>query len=357
MTARAFAGSRPRIAKSIHAFIILLMILFLPIQVCKMVICTPLQAFWDDSIQDETCLNQGILYMCDTTIAMVSDLAILGLPIYLTWSLSVKIEKKLKISILLGAGGIAVGLTAYRLYKTWMYTNTKDLTVDVVAIITLSYVKIALGPLASTEATKEEESVTTDMQYRTGELSIGIVCACLPSVNLLLERRASKKCLYQNDSSDITTKDKHRPKSSSKFSSWITSKRSTTTTHTPTTWEQSTTGPNHTTVYQVDIDVELGTITEIAGEDDMDIIRGQGRSGRTRVMSMDGRREGWLAPSTGQQKKNNKNHDPKTGLPTSSSEVVFVGESNIPPWDFIWDGRRTAFTDTRLQELKHERPP
>lgn len=117
----------------------MLVIMFLPIQICKMAICTPVDAFWDDSITDKKCLNQGILFVCDSLIAVLSDLAILVLPIYLTWSLSVTVEKKLQILILLGAGGIAVvGLTAYRLYKSWLYAASSDITVDIVPIAILS---------------------------------------------------------------------------------------------------------------------------------------------------------------------------------------------------------------------------
>lgn len=180
------------------------------------------------------------------------------------------------------------------------------------------------------------------------------MCACLPSVNILLERGASKQGAGQNKPRNIGVMGKPRSsKGSSKFSSWVSSKLSTT--HNSTTGDQSSTVLDHTTIHQVNVDVELGTITEIAGEeDDFDITRGQGRSGRARVMSMDGRREGWLAAPTGPEQRPKDASKPGNNEP--SSEVVFVGESG-PTWDFIWDGRRTTFTETRLQELRHERPP
>lgn len=122
-----------------------------------------------------------------------------------------------------------------------------------------------------------------------------------------------------------------------------------------------------TTIFQVDVDVELGTIAETAGEE-MDVTSGQGRSGRSRVLSIDGRREGWLAPSptlacqdeeAGKQGEKSGHHQM-----APSSEVIYVGETTatggeptLAQWDFIWDGRRTAFTDTRLQELRNHRPP
>lgn len=133
MTAHAFA-SKPRVSRGIHLFIALLVLLSLPIQICKLVICTPVQAFWDDTIRDKTCLNQGILFLCDAMIAVLSDLVILILPICLTWSLAAPVEKKLKILALLGAGGIAVGLTVYRLYRSWLYANKTDSTKDYVPL-------------------------------------------------------------------------------------------------------------------------------------------------------------------------------------------------------------------------------
>lgn len=205
-----------------------------------------------------------------------------------------------------------------------------------------------------------------DNQNRTGELSIGIVCACLPTVNILLERGASRQGTGQHRGPrNIESTNKKKSKgSSARLSSWLSSKLTTITTATTTTNRDQPTTMEHTTViHQVNVDVELGTITETVGEEEMDITRGQGRSGRTRVMSVDGRREGWLAPLPGQeprqqqQSKSSSNHN---GHPTRVEvEVVAVEEdnNNVPPWDFIWDGRRTAFTETRLQDLRHQRPP
>lgn len=185
-----------------------------------------------------------------------------------------------------------------------------------------------------------------------------------------MERRLANKGTGPNGSSDPERMQEQRSSGSKKFASWLSSKLSTNTS--TTLWDQATTttGPEvQTTILQTNVDVELGTITETVGEEEMDITRGQGLSGRTRVMSIDGRREGWLAPSTeGQergrrllQQQQQQQQQPKAksagrNILVPSSEVVFVGET-VPEWDFIWDGRRTPFTETRLQELRHERPP
>lgn len=195
---------------------------------------------------------------------------------------------------------------------------------------------------------------------------------------MLLERRLAKKHATgsSNKSRENESSSEKRFKGSTKFASWLSSKISTNNTST-TMWDHSlaTTGalpdPHpHTTILQVNVDVELGTITETAGEEEMDITRGQAQSGRSRVLSIDGRREGWLAPSssttttttTAGQKPSRGMHgksDWRLGgrNMAPNSGVIYVGESGGPQWDFIWDGRRTAFTETRLQELRHQRPP
>lgn len=423
MTARAFA-SKPRVSRGIHLFIALLVLLLLPIQICKLVICTPVQAFWDDTIRDKTCLNQGILFLCDTMIAVLSDLVILVLPICLTWSLAAPVEKKLKISALLGAGGIAVGLTVYRLYRSWLYANKTDSTMDYVPLGLLAWVIFSFSPPPQTPLSKcvrsqawkrkQKEADKPHNPHRTGELSIGIVCACLPSLNILLERRLAKKYLASGGSphhhrprrgldplDELDNSESKRSGGSARFASWLSSRLSTNTSNTTGMWEASqvqvaaTTAsfgggvgggggplpppPSHadpyahghshtaatTTILQVD--VELGTITETAGEE-VDITSGQGQSGRSRVLSIDGRREGWLAPSptlacqdegAGKQGGKSSHHQM-----APSSEVIYVGEMpatgaepTLSQWDFIWDGTRTAFTDTRLQELRNHRLP
>ncbi|KAI8153869.1 hypothetical protein K4K49_005136 [Colletotrichum sp. SAR 10_70] len=153
------------VARTLHALLVFFLICYFPAQVAKTLVCIPINAFWDPTIRNFKCINQTKLFIYDTTLGIVSDLAILLIPVTLTWTLRVSLLKKVKIVGLLGAGGVAVGITAYRMYLVLKFEDTTDPTVDFV-------------PLDWTV---------------TGELAIGLICACFPSINYLLEQRSLRR--------------------------------------------------------------------------------------------------------------------------------------------------------------------
>lgn len=104
----------------------------------KIVICNPIRSYWDHSIQG-TCLNQPKIFLSDLSLAILTDLIILFVPIPLIWKLSMPISKKLKISVLLGAGGVATGVTIYRLYKVIKLMGTEDFAKDFSILDTMTY--------------------------------------------------------------------------------------------------------------------------------------------------------------------------------------------------------------------------
>lgn len=130
LIARIFA-IRERFAKGIHIFIWALLIAYIPIQVTKTVICTPIRAYWDDSV-DGNCLNQRKVFIVDISVAIITDFVILILPIPSTWWMHVPIRKKIKIVALLGAGGIATAATLCRLALAIAFIHSTDVTADFV---------------------------------------------------------------------------------------------------------------------------------------------------------------------------------------------------------------------------------
>jgi hypothetical protein len=95
--------------------------------VLKIIVCIPVQAFWDPSI-DGKCLNQPTLFVADTSIAILTDIVILLAPIPLTWSMQLPFKKKIKIVSIMGIGGIAVGITVWRVVLVVAYLHAKDAT-------------------------------------------------------------------------------------------------------------------------------------------------------------------------------------------------------------------------------------
>ncbi|SPO06231.1 uncharacterized protein DNG_08920 [Cephalotrichum gorgonifer] len=131
--ARVFAV-RSRVSMGIHIFIVALFIAYIPIQVLKTIVCLPIRAYWDDSVHGR-CLDQYKLFISDIALAILTDFIILVLPIPLTWSLRASTKDKLKVTAILSAGGVAVGVTCYRMYLTVVNTDTANHVEDFVRVI------------------------------------------------------------------------------------------------------------------------------------------------------------------------------------------------------------------------------
>ncbi|KAI7787803.1 integral membrane protein [Diaporthe eres] len=160
---------KPMISRGVKVFICTLALAYLPVQGLKTFICTPIAAFWEPTYTDvETgenpyCLDQSRLFMCDISIAIVTDLIILVLPIPLVWEMRAPRRQKVKMIILLGAGGAATAATVVRAYLNSRFMYSKNVSADFALII-----------------------ITTIL-----ELSIGFACVCLLSAKFALDRATS----------------------------------------------------------------------------------------------------------------------------------------------------------------------
>jgi hypothetical protein len=118
-------------------FLIALMTLYyLPIQIMKMAVCVPIAAFWDTTAYpDAKCLDQRKLLEADCAMSLPVDVAILVLPVYLACGLpSLGWGKKLRIAGMLGAGGVAISMSAYRMVLVVKFSDSTDPTKDVVML-------------------------------------------------------------------------------------------------------------------------------------------------------------------------------------------------------------------------------
>lgn len=92
---RVFAV-KERVARGIHAFIVILFVAYLPVQIVRMIICIPIRAYWDLSV-DGRCLNQGKISLFGLALAIFTDFVILLVPIPLTWSLRVSWRRRSRL--------------------------------------------------------------------------------------------------------------------------------------------------------------------------------------------------------------------------------------------------------------------
>ncbi|KAK1974331.1 hypothetical protein LZ30DRAFT_740792 [Colletotrichum cereale] len=114
-----------------------------------------------DTKVQASCLNQREIFVADTVISAVTDLAVLCLPIPAALSLRMSWSQRLKVIGMLSAGGIATAASIARMVIVIRLRETKDETVEFIRFNLLG----------------------------TAEISIGMIYACFPAANLLFSRR------------------------------------------------------------------------------------------------------------------------------------------------------------------------
>ncbi|KAK8066189.1 hypothetical protein PG997_012936 [Apiospora hydei] len=157
--ARVFGSFR---ATRISAWVIIILMLcyYIPVFIIKVQVCRPINAYWDLSIKGVDLVSQRALFVADTVMSTVSDTAVLILPIPATVSLRMQIGQKLKIWSMLGLGGLATMASIVRMVIVVKLQSSNDQSVEFVRFNLLG----------------------------TAEVTIGVVCACLPALNILVAR-------------------------------------------------------------------------------------------------------------------------------------------------------------------------
>ncbi|TDZ24843.1 hypothetical protein Cob_v002506 [Colletotrichum orbiculare MAFF 240422] len=142
-----------------YAIIIFMTGYYVPVLAIKSVICRPVAGFWDPDVQAD-CFNQRAIFVADTAVSAVTDLAVLCLPIPVAITLRMSWSKRLKVLAMLSAGGVATAASIVRMILVVGLQKSEDEPVDFIRFNLLG----------------------------TAEVSIGMICACLPAVNILIMR-------------------------------------------------------------------------------------------------------------------------------------------------------------------------
>ncbi|KAJ4135187.1 hypothetical protein NW768_004808 [Fusarium equiseti] len=311
LMARVFAVE-PRVAKAIRIFIWALLIAYIPIQILRIVTCDPIRTYWDPKVRNAHCLNQRKIFFSDLSLSIVTDLIILLVPIPLTWRLTLSLGKRVKIVLLLGAGGIATALTLYRVAKAVEFLNSDDITVD--------YTPIA---------------ILTNL-----ELTIGFVCACLPSFNLLIEHHIRKR---RRERTPSEARDRSRASMIKRHFRWISSSTGPSAQPTRPT-NRASNGMidlDRASDGMIDLDVEMAMLTgqpvrlrseRLSSTDSVGL-----RPLDHRLNSGDGRREGWLSQDQDDQ---DELQDSKFIMKMVQDSRARAEEGAKESWCPVWDGPR-----------------
>ncbi|PWY73990.1 hypothetical protein BO83DRAFT_444343 [Aspergillus eucalypticola CBS 122712] len=152
---------------TVYLTITLTTIYYITIFFIKIFICDPVSTFWTspNNPHNPNCLSEGAVFLADAVMSVITDLAILLLPIGLMFPLRLGVVKKVKVGAMLGCGGLAVGFSIYRLV----------LVVDV-GVRGLGNSQVYARILLSGNA----------------EGGFGLICSCIPALHILVSRVKAK---------------------------------------------------------------------------------------------------------------------------------------------------------------------
>lgn len=122
--------------------------------------CQPVEFFWNRDIAGGSCLDITALAYANSGLAVLHDLIIIILPIFMLWNLQMSRKKKVFIGVMFALGGIGLVATIVRLQTLRDFGTTPDPSWAWVPVV----------------------------YWTSVELAAGIIASCLPAVRTLLER-------------------------------------------------------------------------------------------------------------------------------------------------------------------------
>ncbi|KAF9891861.1 hypothetical protein FE257_003346 [Aspergillus nanangensis] len=152
----------------IYVFLGCLCVYYTIAEIVKIRMCDPVPAYWELT-PGASCLDQRAALIADSVISVVSDLIILLLPLPLTWSLQMSKKKKLRVAGMLSAGGLATAFSLYRLVLVLRDGSSPNQTIVFICVILSG----------------------------NAEGGVGLICACLPTLNILIRKIQTKA--YSSD--------------------------------------------------------------------------------------------------------------------------------------------------------------
>ncbi len=183
LTIRVFGVAHRKTLFGIYSLLTIVVLYYVSGLVVKICICMPISAYWRG--ETDKCLNQSAIITTDAIISVISDLAILCIPIPLIWSLQMPSKKKLRVIGILCAGGTA---TAFSIYRLGMIITEGKSTNQ-----TIVFIKVILTGYDKPHRALTYEGTFAHGNHRDAEVGIGLICACLPSATAFFLRRQRMK--------------------------------------------------------------------------------------------------------------------------------------------------------------------
>ncbi|KAF6227534.1 hypothetical protein HO173_012173 [Letharia columbiana] len=121
--------------------------------------CSPIAYYWDKAIKGGSCIDQDAFYRWNGVANLLIDFSILVLPMMMVWRLNLDTRSKITLSGVFLLGTLACVASIVRVWA-FNLANFDDF----------------------------EYTITTAVIWTVVEQSVGIICACLPTLRPLLSR-------------------------------------------------------------------------------------------------------------------------------------------------------------------------
>ncbi|KXH38526.1 integral membrane protein [Colletotrichum simmondsii] len=124
-------------------------------------LCTPMERIWDMDVPG-TCVDRSMWWLMLSVCNVATDLAILLLPIWILSPLSLRLVKKIEMTIFLMAGGFVLGPSIVRMVMIPLGFNNADFT----------------------------WTASISIIWCVVEANVGIICTCLPFLKAFMKHVA-----------------------------------------------------------------------------------------------------------------------------------------------------------------------
>lgn len=126
-------------ARFILGLLVFILAYYGAVLIVRIFLCTPVSAYWIPN--SGRCVDILALFIVDSFVSLITDAAIIILPIILTWPLRLSIAQKVKVVAILGAGGMATVSNIYRICLLFTSGTSTDKTTFTTRLDLAGYVR------------------------------------------------------------------------------------------------------------------------------------------------------------------------------------------------------------------------
>lgn len=149
---RIFAPTRKGnmfIYVGVHLCIWSNLICYLVLTVFAITLCTPRRKIWNPLMTTGHCFSIDAIYQFSGVFNVISDFAILILPMPCVWRLRLSLKKKILLTMIFATGFFACTTSILRTYYTWKIVQSPDISYNIMPFGLWSAAELATGIIIS----------------------------------------------------------------------------------------------------------------------------------------------------------------------------------------------------------------